>query len=151
MCGVEDAPPFDFGTTQGTTTVADQCPDLAGNTLSTGCPFADTIEVILNGAPLKNVVVRVFDQNSPDFRAVTGGAKNPPASLYPKLYEVDRGRAAACVTRSFGLCAAGLRGISNYLAIVKFTNPSTGAADYAGMTSSAFSKGIAGTLLNIRW
>ena len=147
---VEDAQPFDFGTTQGATTVADQCPDLAGNILSTGCPLADTIEVILNGAPLKNVVVRVFDQNSPDFRAVTGGAKYPPASLYPKVYEVDKGRAAACVTRSFGLCAAGLRAISNYLAIVKFTNPSTGAADYAGMTSSAFSKGIAGTLLNIR-
>jgi hypothetical protein len=147
---IAEAPPFDFSVAQGTPQVADQCPSLAGDTLKTGCPWAVTVEVILNNAPLNKVPVRIFNRNSPEFLALTGGTNNPPASLYPKLYEADKGRAGACVTRKLGFCVPGLGAGGQYLAIVKFTNPQTGAPDYAGRLVSRFIKNVAGVLLYIK-
>jgi len=139
---VEDAPAFTIGVAGGTVT-GDQCPGQNGNAANTGCPFALSVRVTLNGSPLIGVVVRVFDRNSAGFREVTGGDKNPPKSLYPTIYEADKGRVGACVTDAAGRCAAGLSFSFDAIAIVKFTNPTTGAPDYEGSPfGAAYKNGV---------
>ena len=71
---------------------------------------------------------------------VTGGDKNPPPSLYPKIYEANQGTVGACRTNAAGHCTAGIPTKSDLLLIVKFANPTTGQPDYEGLpgTSSDF-------------
>ena len=137
---VETAPDLLFTTSGGSIAPADQCPTLAGNAGSTGCPFAIDILVRLNKEPLPGANVRIFDRNDPNFRNVTGGNKNPPSSLYPQIYEADQGTVGGCRTDASGHCIAGIPAKGDFLVIVKFTNPTTGQQDYEGSpgTSSDF-------------
>jgi len=52
-----------------------------------------------NKHALANVAVRIFSRNNPSFLQVTGGDKNPPSTLYPKIYEADQGRVGSCLNR----------------------------------------------------
>ena len=109
--------------------------------------------VTLNKRPLANVAVRVFSRSNPDFLQVTGGDKNPPSSLYPKIYEANQGAVGACVTDTSGRCTVGIPAKDALLLLVKFTNPS-GNPDYDGSpgTSSDFKPGsvVASKGINIK-
>ena len=130
-----------FGATGGSIAPGDQCPTLDGGAgegaAGTGCPIAYQLLVTLNKHALANVAVRIFSRNSPSFLQVTGGNKNPPSTLYPKIYEADQGRVGSCLTDTFGRCTAGIPLKEALLILVKFTNPTTGKADYDGSPASS--------------
>jgi len=147
-----------FGATGGSIAPGDQCPTLDGGAgegaAGTGCPIAYQLLATLNKHALANVAVRIFSRNNPSFLQVTGGDKNPPSTLYPKIYEADQGRVGSCLTDTFGRCTAGIPLKEAVLILVKFTNPTTGKADYDGSpgSSSDFPTGaVVGTKqLNIK-
>ncbi len=151
---IAPAQEFTFGATGGSITPGDQCPTLSGNAGGTGCPFAYQILVTLNKHALANVAVRIFSRSDPNFLKVTSGDKNPPSTLYPKIYEADQGRIGSCLTDTFGRCTAGIPLKDAFLILVKFTNPTTHLADYDGSpgSSSDFQPGaVVGTKqLNIK-
>ena len=130
-----------FGATGGSIAPGDQCPTLDGGAgegaAGTGCPIAYQLLVTLNKHALANVAVRIFSRNNPSFLQVTGGDKNPPSTLYPKIYEADQGRVGSCLTNTFGRCTAGMPLKEALLILVKFTNPTTGKADYDGSPASS--------------
>jgi len=69
---------------------------------------------------------------------VTGGDKNPPSTLYPKIYEADQGRVGSCRTDTFGRCTAGIPLKEAMLIPVKFPNPPPpGKVDYDGSPASS--------------
>jgi len=150
---IAPAQEFSFGSTGGSIAPGDQCPSLSGDAGGTGCPFAIQLLVTLNKRPLANVAVRVFSRSNPDFLQVTGGDKNPPSTLYPKIYEANQGAVGACVTDTSGRCTVGIPAKDALLLLVKFTNPS-GNPDYDGSpgTSSDFKPGsvVASKGINIK-
>ena len=91
----------------------------------------------LNKHALPNVAVRIFFRSDPNFLKVTGGNKNPPSTLYPKIYEADQGRIGSCLTDTFGRCTAGIPIKDAVLILVKFTNPPSTTPDYDGSPGSS--------------
>ncbi|PYR22769.1 MAG: hypothetical protein DMF98_19685, partial [Acidobacteria bacterium] len=134
---IAPAQEFTFGATGGSISPGDQCPTLSGNAGGTGCPFAYQILVTLNKHALANVAVRIFLRSDPNFLKVTGGNKNPPSTLYPKIYEADQGRIGSCLTDTFGRCTAGIPIKDAVLILVKFTNPPSTTPDYDGSPGSS--------------
>ena len=134
---IAPAQEFTFGATGGSISPGDQCPTLSGNAGGTGCPFAYQILVTLNKHALANVAVRIFLRSDANFLKVTGGNKNPPSTLYPKIYEADQGRIGSCLTDTFGRCTAGIPIKDAVLILVKFTNPPSTTPDYDGSPGSS--------------
>jgi hypothetical protein len=155
---IAPAQEFTFASSGGSINPGDQCPTLDGGAgegaAGTGCPFAYQILVTLNKHALANVNVRIFSRSNPGFLQVTGGDRNPPPTLYPKIYEANQGVVGACRTDTSGHCTAGIPLKEAMLILVKFTNPTTGKADYDGSpgSSSDFPTGsVVGTKqLNIK-
>lgn len=122
-------------------TIGDQCPTSGAGfgqgPGGTGCPVADKIIVTRRGtgAPVPGAQIRVFDRNSPAFRAVIGGVKNPDRSLYPTIFESDAGRVGTCVTAANGICFAGEEAIGDLFVIVK-ARDSNGQVVYDGKPKS---------------
>lgn len=99
---------------------------------------------------LGDVVVRVFDRNSPAFRAVVAALtgtdpldpanKNPDGSLYGAIFEANQGVVGTCVTASTppdtGVCFAGETQTGDYLVIVKFFDSATNKSVYVGRPKS---------------
>jgi len=129
----------------------DACPTTQGLTERQGCPVGDANLVELHvidqqnagacpgGAgscksPIASAEVRVFDRNDPVFQAAYG-TKNPAGGIYNQVFENDIGRVGACTTGSDGRCTAGEETTGDYLAVVKYVDPS-GQTVYTGKPKS---------------
>ena len=112
----------------------DHCPAVPGSQERQGCQIADKNIVELhsvflgegegsNTQPIPGVVVRVFDRNNADFRAVAG-SKNPNGSLYGVIFEANQGKVGQCTTNADGVCFAGEEATGDLLVIIKFVDDS---------------------------
>jgi hypothetical protein len=114
-----------------TFSIGDPCPggDPVGSGAGgTGCPNAVKVTMTLHTltigsgssqAPLGDVQARVFDRTSAAFLAVAGG-QNPSSSLYPVIFETNRGVIGSCITPVTGICYAGVPTTGNLLLLVRY-------------------------------
>jgi CSLREA domain-containing protein len=116
---------------EATFAIGDPCPGgdpLGSGAGGTGCPNAVRVTMTLHTltigsgssqAPLGEVQARVFDRTSAGFLAVAGG-QNPSSSLYPVIFETNRGVIGSCITPTTGICYAGVPTTGNLLLLVRY-------------------------------
>jgi CSLREA domain-containing protein len=142
--------------------IGDPCPggDPVGSGAGgTGCPKAVKVTMTLHTltigsgssqAPLADVQVRVFDRTSAAFLAVAGG-QNPSSSLYPVIFEANRGVIGTCITGMTGECYAGVPATGNLLVLVRYADQTLQKTVYVGrnVASNDFVSNVASHAIQI--
>jgi hypothetical protein len=127
----------------------DDCPDVSGPADQNGCPYADITRVTMriidlqrsgvcqwpNGQPkltcemnLKDVQVKVFDREDPDFNSAYG--RWPSRHLLDDIYEANIGILGVCSTNENGECTIGEDHPGKFLVIAKYQE--SGVTVYTG-------------------
>lgn len=127
----------------------DDCPNSAGPADQNGCPYADITRVTMqiidlqrsgvcqwpNGQAmltcevnLKDVQVKVFDREDPDFNSTYG--RWPSRNLLDDIYEANIGILGVCSTNENGECTIGEDHPGKFLVIAKYAD--SGMTVYTG-------------------